>query len=75
MRGRTRGHGWCSSANVSDSYQHFGPEKAHEWLPAGLTDDVLRRLIDLQLALVALLRVLGSVTLSLLLRFSSLKRG
>jgi hypothetical protein len=50
-------------------------EKAHEWLPAGLANDTLGSLIALQLALVTLLRVLDSVTLSLLLRFSSLVRG
>jgi len=48
-------------------------EEAHKRLPAGLTDDVLGGFIALQLAL-PLLRVLDSVTLSLLLRFGSLTK-
>jgi hypothetical protein len=52
----------------------LGQEKAHEWLPAGLADDALGGLIALQLTLATLLQALG-VTLSLLLRFSSLTRG
>ena len=50
-------------------------EKAHEWLPAGLANDVLGGLIALQLTLATLLCVLGRVTVSLLLRFGSLAMG
>lgn len=52
----------------------LGQERTHEWLLAGPTNDVLRGLVALQLAFVALLCTLDSVTLSLLLRFSSLTR-
>lgn len=63
---------WKMSAKISSA---LSQENAHEWLPAGLANDVLGGLIDLQLTLTALLRILARVTLSLLLRFSSLARG
>jgi len=53
----------------------LGWEKAHEWLPAGLADDVFGGLIALQLALATLLCVLGRVALPLLLGFGSLAGG
>lgn len=59
----------------TESLRTLNQENAHEWLSAGLANDVFGGLVALQLTLSALLPVLSTVALSLLLRFSSLARG
>ena len=72
IRGGTSG---AHLKNVSEISSTLSQENAHEWLSAGLANYVLGSLVGLQLTLTVLLRILSSVTLSLLLRFSSLVRG
>lgn len=75
MRDVRGGTGSAHLKNISEKHQYLEPREAHEWLPAGLANDVLGGLIALQLTLAAFLRALSSITLPLLLRFSSLARG